>query len=431
MKKILALVSALLLYNTIFSQSLSEDEKKILAYINQHMADAEQLLIETVNINSGTLNKEGVKKVGAIFSSEFQKAGFATEWVTLPDSLNRAGHLVATHKGKKGKKIFLIGHLDTVFELDMPFSPYTRLNDSTATGQGANDMKGGDVVVIMALQALQSMNLLNDASVIAYFTGDEEKSGVPSSVSRKDFIERAKTCDVALAFEGANGLNSVATARRGASGWTLNVSAKTGHSSGVFSPGSGYGAIYESARILNQFREQLSTEKYLTFNPGIILGGSDMKYDEKTAKGEAIGKTNIISPAVVVTGDLRFLTEAQKDAARVKMKAIVAKSLTGTKSEILFRDGIPSMEPTEGNNRLLKVIDETSRAMGIGGTTAGDPGSRGAGDISYIAKYVDCIDGLGASGRGAHAPGETINLKEFPYLIQRAALLIYRLTHTE
>ena len=292
-------------------------------------------------------------------------------------------------------------------------------------------MKGGDIIAIVALQALQSMGLLDDASIIAYFTGDEEKAGIPSSASRKDFIERAKTCDIALAFEGANGLNSVATARRGSSSWKLHVTAKTGHSSGVFSAGSGYGAIYESARILNRFREELGTEKYLTFNPGLIVGGSDMQYDETKARGEAIGKTNIISPEVVVTGDLRFLTEAQKQAAREKMRAIVAQNLNGSKAGISFQDGIPSMEPTGGNNRILKVIDQITKAMGLGATKAGDPGSRGAGDISYIAKYVDGIDGLGASGRGAHAPGETINLKEFPYLIQRAAILIYRLTNTE
>lgn len=431
MKKILTVVSALLLTQNIFSQPLSDTEKKIISYINLHIPDAIQLMSDVVNVNSGTLNKAGVKKVGDIFSKEFKKAGFTTEWVNLPDSLNRAGHLVASHKGKKGKKIFIIGHLDTVFEPDMPFSPYTLLNDSTATGQGVNDMKGGDVVAIIALQALQSMGLLDDASIIVYFTGDEEKAGIPTSVSRKDFIERAQTCDIALAFEGANGLNSVATARRGSSNWKLHVTAKTGHSSGIFSSGSGYGAIYEAARILNRFREELSTEKYLTFNPGLIIGGSDMQYDEKKAKGEAIGKTNIISPEVVVTGDLRFLTEAQKESAREKMKAIIAQNLNGSKAEISFQDGIPAMEPTEGNNRVMQVISQTTIAMGIGATKAGDPGSRGAGDISYIAKYVDCIDGLGASGRGSHAPGETINLKEFPYLIQRAAILIYRLTHTE
>lgn len=431
MKKILTAVCALLLSTAIFSQALSDDEKKIIVYINQHMPDAEKLLADVVNINSGTLNKEGVKKVGAIFAKEFQKAGLITEWVSLPDSLNRAGHLVAIHKGKKGKKIFLIGHLDTVFEPDMPAGPYTKLTDSTATGQGVNDMKGGDVVIIMALHALQSMGLLKEAAITAYFTGDEEKSGVPASVSRKDFIERVRAHDVALAFEGATGLNTIATARRGASSWTLNISARTGHSSGVFTQGSGNGAIYEAARILEQFRTELSSEKYLTFNPGLILGGSDMQYDEKTAKGEAIGKTNIISPACVVTGDLRFLTEAQKEAAREKMRAIVAKNLNGTKADIQFRDGIPGMEPTEGNNKLLQVVDGISRGMGLGATVAGDPGSRGAGDISYIAKYLDCIDGLGASGRGAHAPGETINLKEFPLLIQRAAILIYRLTNAD
>ena len=431
MHKILALFILMPLSQPIFSQSLSEIEKQIVNYVNLHVSDAEKLLENVVNINSGTLNKEGVKKVGEIFSTEFKKAGFTTEWVLLPDSLNRAGHLVATRKGEKGKKIFIIGHLDTVFEPEMPFTPFTRLNDSTATGQGANDMKGGDVVSIVALQALQSLGLLDDATITVYFTGDEEKAGVPSSVSRKDFIERGKNFDIALGFETANGLQTIATARRGASSWKLRVTAKTGHSSGVFSQGSGYGAIYETARILNSFREELSTEKYLTFNPGIIVGGSNMTYDDKTAKGDAIGKTNIISPEVMVTGDLRFLTEAQKEEARSKMKNIVAKNLNGTNATIQFQDGIPSMAPTEGNNGVLKIIDQTTKAMGLGASFAGDPGSRGAGDISYIAQYLDSVDGLGASGKGAHAPGETINLKELPLLIQRAAILLYRLTHTD
>lgn len=431
MKKIPGLIILLLGWSNIFSQGLSATETGIVRYIGGHMARAEQLLATAVNINSGTLNKPGVKRVGDLFAKELAIAGFRTEWVTLPDSVNRAGHLVATRKGKKGKKIFIIGHLDTVFEPDMPFSPYTRLNDSTATGQGANDMKGGDVIVITALQALQAMHLLDDASITVYFTGDEEKAGTPVSVSRQDFIARAKSADVALAFEGAVGLNNIATARRGSSSWQLQATGKTGHSSGVFSQGAGYGAIYEAARIINSFREELSTEKYLTFNPGLIVGGSEMKYDERQARGEAVGKTNIISPAVTVTGDLRFLRETQKDSARLKMKAIVNRHLNGTDATISFKDGIPAMEPTTGNNKVLAIIDSIGRGMGLGPTKAGDPGSRGAGDISYIAKYVAGVDGLGASGRGAHAPGETINLKELPLLTQRAALLIYRLTHTD
>jgi glutamate carboxypeptidase len=401
------------------------------------MPRAIALLKESVNINSGTLNIAGVKKVGEIFAREFEKANFKTKWIPMPDSLRRAGHLVATigfnndpvgKKNTKGKKLFLIGHLDTVFEPDMPANPFTMLNDSTATGQGVNDMKGGDVVMIIALQALHAQGLLKDADIIAYLTGDEEHAANPREISRADFIESAKKTDIALAFEGANGLNSVATARRGASGWTLNVKAKTGHSSGVFTPNAGYGAIYEAARIVNEFRVQLSTEKYLTFNPGVFIGGSEMNYNPAKSTGTAIGKTNIISPAVTVTGDLRFLTEDQKINARKKMTAIVADNLAGTKATIKFADGIPSMAPTEGNDKLLEIICGVTKDMGLGATTAGDPGSRGAGDISYIAAYVDCIDGLGASGKGAHAPGETINLKELPFLIKRAALTIYRLS---
>lgn len=426
MKKIFLLIAFGCSQN-LWAQNLSPLEQKIVDAVNNKMAYAEALLKESVNINSGTLNIAGVKKVGDVFAREFTKAGLTPEWVSLPDSLRRAGHLIATRKGTKGKKLFLIGHLDTVFEPDMPPNPYQRLNDSTATGQGVNDMKGGDVVAIIALQVLEEMGLLKDASIVAYFTGDEERSGSPTSVSRKDFIERAKTCDVALGFEGANGLRNVATARRGSSGWVLKVAAKTGHSATIFTPNAGYGAINEAARILNSFREELSTEKYLTFNPGIIVGGSEMSYNEKTAKGEALGKTNIISPAVVVTGDLRFLTEKQKIAAREKMTAITQRNLGSTSATISFKDGIPAMEPTEGNDVIRKIVSEVTMSMGLGPTAAGDPGSRGAGDISYVAKYLSGIDGLGASGKGAHAPGETINLKEFPLLIQRTALLIHRL----
>ncbi|MEA5139351.1 M20/M25/M40 family metallo-hydrolase [Arcicella rigui] len=424
MKKII-LTSSLLLASLLQAeaQKLNTTEQKIVNTVNQQLSESEALLKKIVNINSGTLNTEGVKEVGAILRKEFDNLGFQTEWVSLPDSLKRAGHLVAERKGKAGKKLFLIGHLDTVFEKAMTFTPYSYVNDSTVTGQGVNDMKGGDVVLIAALKALQANGLLENTSLTAYFTGDEESAGRPTSISRKDFIERAKQAEIALAFETAVGMNTVATARRGSSGWKLNVKGVMGHSSTIFSQQAGYGAIYEAARILNEFREKLSQERYLTFNPGLIVGGSEIN-DNK----EAIGKDNIIAPRVIVSGDLRFLTESQKENARLKMKEIVAQSLNKTKAEITFQDGIPAMEPTKENEQLLAELSKVSIDLGFGPVQAGDPGSRGAGDISYIAKYVACLDGLGASGRGAHAPGETMNIKEFPKLVQRTALFIYRLT---
>jgi len=420
----------LLAISPIFSfaqQKLSAEEKKLVERIEKNYQETQALLEEVININSGSLNLEGVREVGRVFEREFQKIGFQTEWVDVPAEVKRAGHFVATRTGTKGKKLFLIGHLDTVFEKDMPFTPFTWLNDSTATGQGANDMKGGDVLVLASLKALHELGYLKDRTITVYFNGDEESTG-NGALSRKDFIARAKEHDLALAYETAQGFGGATVARRGASGWTLKTSGKQGHSSGVFGQNAGYGAIYEAARILNEFREALAGEKYLTFNPGQIVGGSDVNINSSTGAGSSLGKTNIVARETIVTGDLRFLGEAQKEAARAKMREIVAKNLHLTDAEITFSDGIPSMEPTPGNYALAETLSLVSQDLGYGPVKPGDPGSRGAGDISFVSSFMDSLDGLGASGSGAHAPGETINMKQFPSLIKRNTLLLYRLT---
>ncbi|MFC0261526.1 M20/M25/M40 family metallo-hydrolase [Fontibacter flavus] len=426
MKKFL-FVFAFLWSANIYSQNLTEVEKKLVEIIDKNYQETVALLEETVNINSGTFNLEGVREVGRVFEREFTKIGFETEWINLPDSLRRAGHFVASKKGNKGKKLFFIGHLDTVFEKDMPFYPFTMVDENTAKGQGVNDMKGGNVMIFATLKAMHELGLLEDRTVTVYFPGDEENAGNPSWVSRLDFVERAKQHDYALGYETAQGFNIATIARRGASSWTLKTSGRQVHSSGVFRESVGYGAIYEAARILNQFREELAGEQYLTFNPGQIIGGSDIAYDEITGEGSALGKTNIVSREAFVTGDLRFLGEPQKEAAREKMRQIVAQNLNGTTAEINFEDGIPSMPPTEGNMALVDILSKVSMDMGFGEVKAGDPVSRGAGDISYVAEYLDCIDGLGASGTGAHSPAETINMKQYPDLLKRSALFVYRL----
>lgn len=419
---------ALCLFLNLFAHAqLSSQEQQLTHLIKQAMPQTIELLKQSVNINSGTFNINGVKAVGELYAKELRALGFTVEWIAMPDSLKRAGHLVAYRKGKKGKKLFLIGHLDTVFEPDMPANPFTMLNDSTATGQGVNDMKGGDVLIIAALKAMHQLRMLDETNITVYMTGDEENAGHPREISRGDFIARAKEHNIALAFETATNLNTVATARRGASGWHLEVEGKQAHSSGVFGA-AGYGAIYEAARIVNSFRETLSKEQYLTFNPGLFMGGSELNYQENAQSGTVSGKTNIISPKTVVIGDLRFISETQKENARNTMRQIVGQSLPGTKASIQFSDGIPAMSPTEGNAKLAVQLSAVSEAMGLGKVNPGNPGSRGAGDISYVAQYLDCLDGLGASGRGAHAPGETINLKEYPLLIQRTAVFLYRLT---
>jgi glutamate carboxypeptidase len=411
-----------------FAQKLSKAEEKIIKQVRLLNEESIDFLEKVVNINSGTLNLEGVKEVGDIFRNEFDAIGFDTHWIDMPEDMNRAGHLFASIKGTKGKRLLLIGHLDTVFEKNSPFQAFEQINDSMAYGPGANDMKGGDVIVLFALKALSKLNLLHKSTITVAFTGDEESTGKPLSISRKELIEAAKESDIALGFETATGFNNATIARRGASGWKVEVEGVRAHSSGVFSKHTGAGAIFEMSRILHRFYNEVRGEEYLTFNPGNLMGGTFVDYDAKASGGTVFGKTNVVAQKAIVHGGLRFISEEQKENARAKMRAIVAENLPQTKAKITFTDSYPAMRPTAGNQMVLDELNKISLALGQGGVSAYDPGRRGAADISFVADYVDGLDGLGTMGRGAHTLQETVNLKTINDLIQRTALLIYRLT---
>jgi glutamate carboxypeptidase len=411
----------------LYGQKLSKTERKIINKVQSYEDESIDFLEQVVNINSGSLNLEGVRKVGSIFRGAFDGIGFETRWIDMPEEMNRAGHLFASIKGKKGKKLLLIGHLDTVFEENSPFQRFER-KDSIAYGPGANDMKGGNVVVLFALKALHDLNLLKNTTITVAFTGDEESTGKPLSISRKDLIEAGKEADIALGYENASGFDYATIARRGASGWRVETQGKRAHSSGIFNERVGAGAIFEMSRILDAFYNEVRGEEYLTFNPGTLLGGTFVEYDKQTSSGEVFGKSNVVAQKAVVNGGLRFISEEQKENTRAKMREIVAQNLPQTSASISFVDSYPAMGPSEGNLAVLAILDQVSKDMGQGGVEPYDPLKRGAADISFVADYTDGIDGLGTMGTGAHTPQETVNLKTMNTLIQRSALLIYRLT---
>jgi glutamate carboxypeptidase len=409
-----------------FAQKLTRTEKKILKSIEANNVEAIQLLKDVVNINSGTMNHEGVKKVGDIFGEAFKNIGFGTNWYDMSE-VNRSGHLFAETSGNKGKKLLLIGHLDTVFEADSPFQEFKMVNDSMAHAPGGNDMKGGNIIMLYALKALADNGLLKDAQIIAAFTGDEEATGKPLTISRKHLIDAGKRSDIALGFENSTGFNYATVARRGSSDWKVEVTGVRAHSSGIFNERIGAGAIFEMSRILNEFYIKVRGEEYLTFNPGILLGGTQMDYKQELSRGEVFGKSNVVAQTSVVYGGLRFISEEQKENARAKMREIVNNNLPQTSAEVTFIDSYPAMGPTEGNNKLLGVLNEVSIDLSQGKVEAYDPGKRGAADVSFVAQYVDGLDGLGTMGNRAHTPEETVNLNTIEALTKRTAILIYRL----
>ena len=413
---------------SVTAQGLSKTEKKISKIVSTNTPDAIEFLEQVVNINSGSLNLKGVREVGAVFREGFDAIGFETEWEEMPAEMNRAGHLVAKIEGNKGKKLLLIGHLDTVFEENSPFQTFEKLNDSIALAPGGNDMKGGDVMILYALKALYEAGALEGADIQVVFTGDEESTGKPLEISRASLISAAKRADIALGYETSTGFDYATVARRGASGWHLVTEGRRAHSSGVFSERTGAGAIFEMSRILNAFYTQVRGEYGLTFNAGNIQGGTAATYEAASNKGTTFGKTNVVPSHTVVHGGIRALSVEQLKNAKQHMQAIVAKHLPHTEATLSFDDSYPPMAPTEGNKTLALALSKVNQDLGRGAMKTWDPLRRGAADIAFVAPYTDALAGLGALGKGGHTPNESLQLDSMALAIKRAAILMLRLS---
>lgn len=408
---------------------LSPDEQRMVEWVDAHAEDAIELLAETVNIGSGTMNHDGVREVGRVMRRELDALGLDTDWIEMPPEVNRAGHLFGRKDGS-GPKFLLIGHLDTVFEADDEFQAFERHGDM-AKGPGVDDMKSGNVIIVYALKALQSIGALGDIPVVVAYTGDEEKTGAPLAIARRDLVEAGQWADIALGFEGAihsEGYDWATIARRSSSDWTLEVGGRQAHSSGIFGDDVGAGAINEAARILDSFYGEVRGEYGLTFNAGTIQGGTTVGYDPQQNRGTTFGKTNVVPRKVVVHGGIRTISVEQLERTRERMRAIVANSLPHTSATISFADRYPPMAPSAGNRRLAEQLSVVNEALGRGPMRIWDPLKRGAADVSFVAPYTDALAGLGAIGEGGHTPNESLDLTSMALGIKRAAILIYRLS---
>ena len=429
MKHLLMLATALSL-PTIAPAKLSPVEAKMAAHVEAIYEPSVTLLQQLVDVNSGSMNFAGVEQVGRMMRAELEPLGFRVEWKPMT-AAKRAGHIFATHVGKPGtKRLLLIGHLDTVFEKDSPFQKLVRKGDF-AEGPGAGDDKGGMVVILMALKAMKAAATLAGANIEIALTGDEEDSGDPIEVARADLIAAGKRADVALDFEGLiveDGRDMGSIARRSSNSWTLTATGKAGHSSRIFSPGYGEGAVFELARIIAAFRKELP-EPNLTFNVGLIAGGQSAVVDADGVRASATGKTNIIPGIAIAKGDFRTLSEDQTARVKTRMTAIVATHSPETSASIAFDPGgYPAMAPTEGNRTVLTALNVVNADLGLPEMPVLDPLKRGAGDISFVANDVSGLAGLGPSSKGDHAPGETVDLVSMKRQAKRAAILMTRLS---
>jgi len=429
--------------------SLSPAEQGMARSIDNHLADDQKFLEQIVDINSGTMHFAGVEAVKDALIPRFEALGFHVRWVPMQSETGRAGDLVAEHpcpqgNGRCGKRLLLIGHMDTVFEPSSSFQKFAVVpgtDGKVATGPGIADMKGGVVIMLAALRAMKEAAALDHAEIRIVLSGDEERAGKPIEAARRDMNEAAKHSDVALEFEpsarinvtgggetGGGGQDTVSLGRRSSTTWHLETAGVSGHSSQIFGARLGYGAIYEMARILDEFRRELP-EDGLTFSPGLILGGATAQVNSDSTGGSATGKDNVVAASAIASGDIRTLDNAQTLRVEDKMRKIVAAHLAQTDAKITFDEGYPAMAATPAGHALLAEWSEISGSLGLGPVAESGVMTRGAGDIAFVASYVPGLVGVGMLGEGYHAEGEKGYLDSIGPQAKRNAVLMERLTH--
>lgn len=419
---------------------LTPAEQQMAASVDRNAAAATALLEKLVDINSGTMNLAGVVAVKDVLVPRIEQLGFQVQWNPMEAITHRAGDLVAVHEcprgaGKCGKRLLLIGHMDTVFEPASSFQNYSLVpgtGGKIATGPGISDMKGGLVVMLTALAAMKDAGVLQDAEIRIVLDGDEERTGDPVERARHDLSEAAKQSDVALEYEPSsliNGQDTVSIGRRSSITWRIDATGLSGHSSQIFGDKLGYGAVYELTRIIDALRRELP-ENGLTFNVGLLLGGATAQVNAQQTGGEATGKPNVIAPAAVAIGDIRTLSNEQTDRVEQKMRAIVLQHLPRTDATLTFTESYPAMAETPESRQLAHEWSDLSVALGLGPVVEAGVMTRGAGDIAFVAPYVPGLVGVGLIGAGAHAEGETGQLDSLPRQAKRNAVLMERLIHT-
>lgn len=401
---------------------LSSQEQEIVDWVAGQEDEMVVLLERLTNINTGTLNKAGVDEVVGLLNAELLQLGFESrslpgdviEMPSCPGSeytVDVADHLLATKPGS-GKRMLMIGHVDTVFPLDSPFQTFTRSGD-TAYGPGVSDMKGGLVVMLYALKALNHFGALEDKAISILLNSDEE---VGSLSSRKYVEEQAALHDYGLVYE-SSGNNRLTRARKGLGQARFVVNGRASHAGGAHQQGRS--AIKELAYKIVEIENMTDYETGVTVNVGVISGGE---------------ARNTIAPCAEALVDLRYpLPEQGIDAVRrweeifgnVYSYPIDSGELTTNSWASLHR---PPKIPTAESDALLNKTIGIGRLLGQE-LTVTDSGGGTDGSLTQ-AVGLPTLDSLGSDGTGAHSKREQGRISSLVERAQLSVVLIGRLAET-
>lgn len=358
-------------------------------YLEKQQENMLYLLEQLVNIDSGTSDKAGVDRIGALMATLYRALGLEVN--VFPEA-DYGNHLVVRASQQHKPTILIITHMDTVFEKGTAKLRPFLVKDNRAYGPGIIDMKASLVAVYFAMKALKEIKSKAFYDVEILLTSDEEIG----SVTSKSLIEsHAKDKKFALVMEPARKNGAIVSARRGKAHYTLEVFGKAAHSG--IEPEKGRSAIEELAHKIIQLHDITDEEKGIHVNVGIIEGGSSV---------------NTISDHASAEIDVRFRKQEQADQIEQKIEDITSHAdIEGTKVRLEGEINRPPMEKTAKTESLLRIIRKVGDELHIKIT---DTETGGGSDASFTAAIgIPTVDGLGPVGGNAHREDEYLEIDSF------------------
>ena len=370
--------------------------RRLLDYLHRRQTEMTSLLEKLVLAESPSVVPAAQIEVLALLQKALSTRNYRVQRLL---GRQTGGHLLAipSTRRKHQPVQLLIGHCDTVWPVGTLAKMPLKVRQGKMYGPGTYDMKAGLVTTIFALEALQALELEPEVAPVILINSDEE---IGSHESRGHIQRLAKVADRAFVMEPSLGpTGKLKTERKGVGRFTIRVIGKAAHAG--LEPEKGASAILELSFIIQKLFALNDAERGITINVGTIDGGI---------------RPNVIAPESKAVVDVRVLR--QEDARQIEQQILSLEPNTpGTQLIVEGRIGRPPMEKTTGNQKLWQLAQEAASELGI----EIEQGTAGGGsDGNTTSLWTPTLDGLGAVGDGAHAPGEFVYLDQ---MIERSALL--------
>jgi glutamate carboxypeptidase len=382
------------------TSSAKSKKSSIMTEYRDHLAARREAMLaslrELVELESPSHNKQAVDRLGEALAGKFGAIGGEAQFHR---SLNFGDHLQVDFAGRDPdrKPIMLLGHFDTVWDVDtlkqMPF----KIEGEKAFGPGIFDMKGGIVMMLEAIRAVRELRGGLPRPVTVLLNTDEE---VGSDSSRPITEGLARHAEAVLVLEPSGPGGAAKTARKGVGDYTVRVTGVPSHAGLDFEKGQS--AIVELARQVLQITRFVDLKRGLTVNPGVIRGGT---------------RTNVVAAAAEVDVDVRIAKMADAKGLDKKFRALRPFN---KKCKVEVAGGInrPPLEKTEASAALFETAGGLARQIGW---KLREVAVGGGSDGNFTAGLgIPTLDGLGAAGDGAHAKHEHVLIGELP---RKAALI--------